>query len=105
MIFDTYTIIILVFAFIFILWWGLALGAMFPMIGNGDDFSSYNDSHVWGMILGVGVLGCLALGFGSMALSIYWLDKETVPTVTLVASVLAIGASVSALSIGAISRP
>jgi hypothetical protein len=100
MIFDFYTILILCFAGGFVLWYSMVMGYMYPKIGNSDDFPSYINGM--GIILGVAMLGCIALAAGITTLSILWLDLDTTSILTVVIAILAFGASVSALSIASI---
>jgi hypothetical protein len=102
MIFNTKTLAILIIGFLMVLWYCMALGYMYQQIGNSDDFSSY--SNRWGLILGVAMLGCIALAVGITALGVVWLGIENAALTSIVVAVLALGASISSLSVAAIGH-
>jgi len=107
MIFNFTTILILCVGALLLLWYAIIIGYMYPMIGNSDDFSTYTFSgnpHLTGMILGVSMLGCLAIAGGVALLSALWLSPDTASIITIIMSVLAIGASITALSIGSLTH-
>jgi hypothetical protein len=80
---------------------------MYPMIGNSDDYSTYSFSgnpHLTGMILGVSMLGCLAIAGGVALLSALWLSPDTASIITIMMAVLAVGASITGVSVASITH-
>jgi hypothetical protein len=96
------TIILLVVGIISIIWYCIAMGYTFVNIGNSDDFSSY--ANQLGTILGVSMVGCIALAIGVTLLSFQWTSIETTAIMTILISILALGLSVSALAVAAITH-
>ena len=90
-----------------LLWYAIIIGYMYPMIGNSDDYSTYSfsgNSHLTGMILGVSMLGCLAIAGGVSLLSALWLSPDTASMITIIMAVLAIGGSIAAISVASITH-
>jgi len=107
MIFDFTTILILCVGILLLLWYAIIIGYMYPMIGNSDDYSTYSfsgNSHLTGMILGVSMLGCLAIAGGVSLLSALWLSPDTASMITIIMAVLAIGGSIAAISVASITH-
>jgi len=96
------TILILVVGSVFVLWFCIAMGYTYVNIGNSDDFASY--SNQLGMILGVSMLGCIALAVGVLLLSFQWSSIETTAMLTIIISILSIALSVTALSVASITH-
>jgi hypothetical protein len=107
MIFDFTTILILCVGILLLLWYSIIIGYMYPMIGNSDDYSTYSFSgnpHLTGMILGVSMLGCLAIAGGVSLLSAVWLNPDIASILTIIMSVLALGASITAVSVASFTH-
>jgi hypothetical protein len=90
--------------FLLLLWHTMIFGYMYVNIGNSDDFSSYTNQL--GMVLGVSMLGCIALAFGILALltPVFKFTTDANVIVSILISCLAVGASVSALAIASITH-
>jgi len=97
-------IIAYIAGFLFLLWHTMIFGYMYVNIGNSDDFSSYTNQL--GMVLGVSMLGCIALAFGVIALltPVFKFTTDANVIVSILISCLAVGASVSALAIASITH-
>ena len=97
-------IIAYVVGFLFMLWYTMIFGYMYVNIGNSDDFSSYTNQL--GIILGVAMLGCIALGFGVLMLltPVFKFTTDANVIVSILISCLAVGASVAALAIASITH-
>jgi len=80
----------------------MVLGYMYQQIGNSDDFSSY--ANRWALILGWGMSSCIALAIGITLLAILWMGFENTAIISIVMAVLALGASISSLSISSIGH-
>jgi len=100
MLFDAVTYYILGFGCVFVLWYSMVFGYMYTLIANQDDFATYYNR--WGMILGVGMLGCIALAIGMTMICAIWLDMDTTAVIGVAVATLAFGASVSGLAISSI---
>jgi hypothetical protein len=96
------TILILVIGLLFVVWFCMAMGYTYVNIGNSDDFASY--SNQLGMILGISMLGCIALAVGVLLLSFQWSSIETTAMLTIIISILSIALSVTALSVASITH-
>jgi len=97
-------IIAYVVGFLFMLWYTMIFGYMYVNIGSSDDFSSYTNQL--GMILGLGMLGCISLGFGILLFltPVFKFTTDANVIVSILISSLAIGASVAALAIASITH-
>ena len=96
------TILILVFGLAFVLWFCMAMGYTYVNIGNSDDFASY--ANQLGMILGVSMLGCIALAVGVLLLSFQWSSIAPTAMLTIIISIISICLSVTGLSVASITH-
>ena len=97
-------IIAYIIGFVLLLLYIMIYGSMYITIGNSTDFSAY--SNQLGLILGFGMLGCIALAGGMIAFvgAVFEFNVTATIMLSIVISSLAVGASVAALSIASITH-
>jgi len=97
-------IVAYVIGFVLLLLYIMIYGSMYITIGNSTDFSAY--SNQLGLILGFGMLGCIALAGGMIAFigAVFEFNINATVILSIVISSLAVGASVAALAIASITH-
>jgi hypothetical protein len=93
--------IIIAGAVLFSLWYSILFGYMYPNTKNPDNFPA--GIQKMGLLLGVGLGGCLLMAIAITLACLVWLSVEQACILNIGLSVLAIGTSVSALAISTIS--
>ena len=93
--------IIIGWAVLVSLWYTIIFGYMYPNIKNQDNFP--DGIQKLGLLLGVGLGGCLLMAIATTLACLVWLSVEQTCILNIILSVLALGASVSALAIATIS--
>ena len=97
-------IVAYVIGFVLLLLYIMIYGSMYIIIGNSTDYSAY--SNQLGIILGFGMLGCIALAGGMIAFvgAVFEFNVNTTIILSIVLSSLAVGTSTAALAIASITN-
>ena len=104
MAFEGYEIPIGIVGLALIVWYGIAMGYTYLFTGTKNNTMDPSLSHQLGLIIGVAFLGTLILAVGLIILTYRWVDIWAKSLIGILLGFIALGLSVSAMSIAALTH-
>jgi len=104
MAFEGYEILIGLVGLGLLVWYGFAMGYTYLRTGTKNNTMDPTLSHQLGLIMGVAFLGTLILAVGLIILTYRWVDIWAKSLIGILLGFIALGLSVSAMSIASLTH-
>jgi hypothetical protein len=87
-----------------VIWYGVAMGYTYLYTGTKNNTMDPNLSHQLALIIGVAFLGTLILAVGLIVITYRWVDIWSKSLIGILFGFIAMGMTVSAMSIAALTH-